>query len=871
MNSTYLHTIVAQAEQIHTSGHLEEAAELYRRILDADPTLSRTAYNLGIILLALQDYKGAENAFSLCLASEPDLREARLNYVFSLQEQGRIDDALASYQAFSQTNPDSPDARFNIACLQLLKGELPAGFEGYELRFATNDQVVSRHLAIPLWTGILRSGLRLLVHAEQGYGDTIQMLRYLPQLISSGLKIILEVPAPLYQLCSTIKGLHCIERGSRLPDVDCRLPIMSLPRAFGTTLDTIPGNVPYIEPDKLLVSTWLNKLPDTTDLRIGICWAGRFDLPANRKRSCPPALLLPLLAVPCVSFVSLQISPPDGFQFSDSRLLDYSSDLTDFNQTAALIANLDLVITIDTAAAHLAGALGIPTWLMLPAVPDWRWLLDREDSPWYPSMRLFRQPTPGMWEPVIARMADRLARVSAPRIWTYRDGPDFDSSLTSTRLTPLSDPAQWPSLGITASKSPATADWLLFPYYLEHLAEYQTIGGMWSFLEQLQWFSDYEEKHLLFCDHDCEAPYISTASWFRASIDPHRADPAASIIPYQVAVPREQLHFDLSRIQFHISFTGFLGLLRERVPMINGVIAESRLVHKFDLATSFHLHQTEEVRKERRKRYLDTSSASICVLCPRGEGSSSLRFFETLALGRIPIIQEHLLLPFSDRINYPRFVIRIPKHQENMTGTIVFSWLSALSDDELLQRCHEARATWERHLSPEVLAKGVVRNIRQRMLKSMSNQAGRPKRAVIDWQGPLDQAAILLLEGKLQEARHFISNSLECNPRSALAHVTMGGIEQELGNDNSAESHLLDAICYNHRCYDAYLLLGSLLARTGRPVEAIGRLYQASMLRPDEPLPYQLAMPILQQQGRHDEVDYCQHRLRTLAAHKAFK
>lgn len=411
MNNPDLYHILPQAEQLHADGSLEQAAELYRRALAITPTLSRTAYNLGLILLELQDYPGAEAAFNDCLATEPDLLEARLNHAFSLQEQGRITEAQSRYQAIAMTYPDCIEARFNLACLQLLQGNFTDGFIGYELRFTTNDPVIDRHNQIPVWNGSLQTGLRLLVHAEQGYGDTIQMLRYLPLLAEQGVLIVLELPTPLFPLCNGIPHITCIERGWPLPPVDCRLPIMSLPRAMRTDIETIPAAA-YLRADDKLSRKWQSRLSDTTAIRVGLAWAGRLDLPVNRKRSCPSAFLQPLLDTSNASFICLQTVIPEGFALNHPQLFDVSAELTDFNQTAALIANLDLVITIDSAVAHLAGALGVPTWLMLPAVPDWRWLLERDDSPWYPSLRIFRQGKPGEWKPVITEIQKRLSAMT---------------------------------------------------------------------------------------------------------------------------------------------------------------------------------------------------------------------------------------------------------------------------------------------------------------------------------------------------------------------------------------------------------------------------------------------------------------------------
>lgn len=404
---------ITKAEQFHATGNLEMAAELYRKVLTHSPGLSRTAYNLGMILIEQQEYPGAEAAFRQSLTNEPDLFEARFNLAFALQEQGKITEALAELAQLSVLRPDSPDVQFNLACLDLLLGKLPQGWGGYEQRFHTMSPVAERHLYIPLWNGAIHPGLRLLIVVEQGYGDAIQMARYIPQLHSEGVQVHLEVTAPLLSLFSRINCASCMVRGSTLPEVDYRIPIMSLPRLFKTALESIPAEIPYLTLDPELVRHWQHQLPDTGMLKVGLCWAGRLDLPVNRKRSCPTKFLKPLFSCPGTKFISLQKDAPAGFACNDIRLHEFTEKLTDFHQTAAVISNLDLVITIDTAIAHLAGALGIPTWLMLPAVPDWRWMLERSYSPWYPTMRLFRQPAPGDWQSVTDSVSAALTQFQA--------------------------------------------------------------------------------------------------------------------------------------------------------------------------------------------------------------------------------------------------------------------------------------------------------------------------------------------------------------------------------------------------------------------------------------------------------------------------
>jgi tetratricopeptide (TPR) repeat protein len=406
--SHHLEYVLNQAERYHAAGESIQAATLYRTILTEFPHLSRTAYNLGNILKEQEQYGEAETFFRQALATEPEFVEAALNLTFCLQEQGKIEEALSGCTEIVRQYPELPDPRFNLACLRLLTGDLVSGWEGYDLRFATQQPVPARHVAIPRWNGGLHPGLRLLVHTEQGYGDALQMSRYLPQLAQAGLRVWLETTEPLVPLLANLPGLEgCILRGAPLPNLDAQIPIMSLPGIMKTTIDTIPPT-PLLKLDEELVRRMGDFLPTLGAPQVGLAWAGRLDLPVNRKRSCPAPLIATLLDIPGITFVSLHKETPDRFSLTAPRLLDLSHELHSFHDTAALIANLDIVITIDTAVAHLAGTMGKPTWLLLPHVPDWRWLLERTDSPWYPSMRLFRQPAVGVWEPVLAEVAQRL-------------------------------------------------------------------------------------------------------------------------------------------------------------------------------------------------------------------------------------------------------------------------------------------------------------------------------------------------------------------------------------------------------------------------------------------------------------------------------
>lgn len=863
MTDPVLFDIIARAEHLHTAGELEQAAGLYRQALALAPGLSRTAYNLGMLLNELQDYPGAEAAFRQSLASEPDLHEARLNLAFALQEQGKIDQAAEELAQLAMLRPDCPTTRFNLACLRLLSGDLAQGWSGYELRFQTIDPVPLRHQDIPVWGGVIIPGLRLLVHVEQGYGDAIQMARYIPLLHNRGIQVHLEVTGPLLQLFSQLPCASCLLRGSPLPQVDCQIPIMSLPGLFETELESIPAETPYLSADAEPARQWRYRLPDTAMLRVGLCWSGRFDLPVNRKRSCPPEYLKPLFSCPDVDFISLQKDAPDGFACSDSRLHDFTGKLCDFHQTAALISNLDLVITIDTAVAHLAGAMGIPTWLLLPAVPDWRWLRERNDSPWYPSMRLFRQPVPGNWQTVVENVTSALHELLALRLYHYRPDADFSSAMTAARPIPLVESPVSAENRVT----PEDADFFVFPYYLEHITEFYGIEQMWSLISSLPHFSGYPEKHLFFSDHDSNVPYHSSSVWFRASTSDSAIDPQAFPLPYHVNIPDGYICANTSTIRYHTCFVGYLGVLRERAPLINGVIAEPRLVHELDLTTTFHHHQPVEVKDARREKYLRTVAQSITVLCPRGDGSNSIRFFETLAMGRIPVLYPPTRLPFEDRIAYDRFVITIPEGCAADSGRIIYEWLSRLPNDELLGRMTEARQAWERHLSLQ----GMRNNILSRLLRIKLQRSGASpaemNRVVSNGAAAaLDNGLESLQNGDLPHAREHLSAAVRDNPRCSRVYLALGMLELANGNLSESKQQLMHAIGYDHRCHDAYLLLGRIATAEADLPGAVGRYYQASLLRPDMREPYLESLPLLEKLGRHDEAGFCRQQLERIAA-----
>jgi Tfp pilus assembly protein PilF len=404
-------------------GRLDEAVACYRRAVALKPDYAEALNNLGIVL---QEQGLADEAIGCCrsaLALKPDYPEAYENLGNALRAQQLLDDAIACYRKAIDLQPDAADTHANLAMALLAHGELGAGWEEYEWRWKTNRMIRSaRPFLQPQWRGEPAEGRTLLIHAEQGFGDTLQFCRYAPLAAARGLRVILEVPGPLVRLLRSLPGVaQVVATGEALPPFDLQCPMLSLPLAMGTTtLAAIPGSVPYLHADAAQAAAWSARLAamEKPGLRVGLVWAGssRKDQPAaaaiDRRRSMAPDRLAPLFALPGLHFVSLQKDGPAAP--AAFRLTDVMEAMGDFADTAALIAVLDLVISVDTAVAHLAAALGKPVWLLDRSDPCWRWLQGRRDSPWYPNLTLFRQPDAGNWDAVIETVREDLRRMSDP-------------------------------------------------------------------------------------------------------------------------------------------------------------------------------------------------------------------------------------------------------------------------------------------------------------------------------------------------------------------------------------------------------------------------------------------------------------------------
>ncbi len=425
---------------------LEEAGVLYRRALALKPNYTEALCNLGGVCRKQGKLEEAADNFEKALRLAPDNADLHCNLGDALHAQGKVAEAVEFYMRTLALNPehskacnclcnahfdlgnlaesvhwcertlalkpDFGDALMNQCLLQLLLGDYANGWRNYEVRWKV---YTPRLFNEPLWLGAPLNGAAILLYAEQGLGDSLQFLRYAPMVAAVGGKVILDLPPNLHRLAKQTPGITALAgNGEPLPPFACRCPLMSLPLAFGTTVETIPARVPYLfaPPDALQTAAALQW--PSEGLRVGIAWTGNPAHPKNRSRSVPLDLLASLFDLEGVHFYSLQMGPPEAELVArKTRAVDLEPFTKDMADTAAQMMQMDLILSIDTSIAHLAGALGRPLWVMLNKVPDWRWLLEREDCPWYPTARLLRQPRQGDWHAVIERVRAELTELAA--------------------------------------------------------------------------------------------------------------------------------------------------------------------------------------------------------------------------------------------------------------------------------------------------------------------------------------------------------------------------------------------------------------------------------------------------------------------------
>lgn len=427
---------------------LADALHAYRNAVECRPLYAEAWNNLAILEIAQSKQSAAEACYRRALLVRPDYKDALYNFADLLYKQERLAEAAAIYErlisvsgGFAEAHNNlgntylkmnrlheaqsqyaatlaihasHREAPWNMGIVALLSGDLRRGWVGYEQRLVQHD-IKSRNWIAPRWDGNFYPGQRILVHHEQGIGDTIQFARYLPLLKQGGFQVEVLCHTALHPLLETQPYIsRCAHAAEEIPPSDWQVPFPSLAYHFATCLESIPDTVPYFSVDAKILADWQRLFAELVPAkrRIGLVWQGNQNHHNDHNRSMPVDLFEPLLGLKDCQFFSLQKNHAGPLP---ALVRDLSPLLTNFGETAAAVACLDLVISVDTAVAHLAGALGRPVWTMIPYAPDWRWMLDRSDSPWYPSMRLFRQPMLGDWSSVIREVARALDDWNSPK------------------------------------------------------------------------------------------------------------------------------------------------------------------------------------------------------------------------------------------------------------------------------------------------------------------------------------------------------------------------------------------------------------------------------------------------------------------------
>jgi tetratricopeptide (TPR) repeat protein len=399
-------------------GRASEALDDFDRALAADPENLDALGNRGNALFRLNRPAEAIEAYDRALERAPESAPLLTNRAIALRRLDRPHEALMSAARALAANPNFAPARFVEGTVRLLLGDFATGWRGYESRWGGSMAGQRRALAAPLWVGRQPlAGKTILLHAEQGFGDTIQFVRYAPLVAARGARVVLEVQPQLVRLLSGMNGVDTVlPRSASLPHFDFHCPLASLPLALGTEMHSIPADVPYLAPPTGASKYWQARLPRSRPL-VGLVWSGERAHDNDLNRSIRLETLLPLLAGVDVQFVSLQYDVREqdaALLKARTDLLHISREFTDFADTAAAVAALDALISVDTAVAHLCGAMGKPLFLLLPYAADFRWLRERSDSPWYPTARLFRQRRFGDWTDTIAALRQDLGRALAP-------------------------------------------------------------------------------------------------------------------------------------------------------------------------------------------------------------------------------------------------------------------------------------------------------------------------------------------------------------------------------------------------------------------------------------------------------------------------
>jgi tetratricopeptide (TPR) repeat protein len=817
---------------LRLAGRPKLAAEQARRALEIEPTMSAALSNLGVALYELKDYDEAARAQRRAIAANPNFAEAHSNLGNALHALRRFDEATAAYRRAIELKPDFADgwanlgttlhhggyfddgvaalrraialsphhanAHSGLGILLLMRGDFAEGWEEYEWRLRSTERKGPRFPDSP-WQGESLAGKHIYVEAEQGFGDCLQFVRYLPPLAARAGSVTLRVHQQLVSLLrENLPGITVLgDRGDPAP-YQCSAVLLSLPHRFKTRLETIPAAVPYLRPSAPIAQRWKERLARMAGLKIGIVWAGNPEHVNDHRRSVDLPLLAPLFAVRGTSFASLQFGQRRGdlknIKPRKTSIEDLAPAFGDFSETAGAVAALDLVITVDTSVAHLAGALGRPVWVLLPAVTDWRWMLEREDNPWYPTMRLFRQNKGEQWTAVIGRVARELKSAAAGDA----------SVLTPFRLDGERRAATAAAIMAAEAANAATP-----------AAAAATVNPGQALI-----LAEQKRRHGLLADAD-ELARRAIA----AEPDNAEAEHMLGIVAHQSGKLAEAVEHVRRAIA-----------IKPDVALYHANLAEMcRLAGRVD----------EAIAVGRRAIALDPDSAGAfsnlgAALFDKGKFEEALPHCD-----RAIAIQPDFAQAHSNRGNALQRLKRFAEAEPSYRRAIALQpdfpdgWNNLGTCLRELKRTEEAETVYRKALELAPNNPDTLDNLALAVkdLGRLDEAAELMRRAlVIEARSDkfhLHHATVLLDQGKTEEAAAAAERALALDPNNHDAVNLMGRIAFERGDLKAALAHYRRALALKPDLADAFNNIGNALKELGRLQEAIDAYLEAIRIDPN--------------------------------------
>jgi tetratricopeptide (TPR) repeat protein len=774
----------------------EEAASAQRKAIAAAPNFAEAHSNLGNALHALRQFDEAIAAYRRAIALKPDYADAWANFGTALHHSGSFDEGVAALRRAIALAPHHANAHSGLGILLLMRGELGEGWDEYEWRLRSTERKGPRFPEIP-WAGESLAGRHIYVQAEQGFGDTLQFARYIPPLAQRAGRVTVRVHQQLVTLLrESLPGITVLGDRGDPALYQCDAVLLSLPRLFKTRLESIPAQVPYLRVPPEAAQRWQKRLADMQGLKVGLVWAGNPEHVNDTRRSLDLKMLAPLLDVPGVSFVSLQFGPRAAdLKTLKSKIENLGAHFDDFSDTAAAVDALDLVITVDTSVAHLAGALGKPVWMLVPWVTDWRWLLHREDNPWYPTMRLFRQARGETWGKIVPRIAKELAAVAQG---------------DAARLTPFKAEGERraaEAAAIMAAEAAQAAMSVAPP------AQALPAGQALIVAEQ-------KRRHGFLADADELARRASEA-------EPDNAEAAhmLGIVAHQSG----KLADAIAHVQRAIA-------INPNVSLYHANLGEMcRLAGRLD----------EAIAASRRAIALDPNNAGAhsnlgIALFDRGQFGEALSLYD-----RAIALQEHFAQAHSNRGNALQRLKRYAEAEPSYRRAIELqpqfadAWNNLGTCLRELKRFEEAETVYRKALELGPNNPDTLDNLALAVkdLDRLDEAADLLRRALVIEQNSdkihLHYGTVLLDQKKTEEAAAAAGRALALNPNNHDTVNLMGRIAFERGDLDGALGHYRRALALKPDLADAYNNMGNVLKELGRLQEAEAAYLEALRLDPN--------------------------------------